>query len=340
MNLPVTPDELVARHANAERDDLLQDVDRVLVGCSGGADSTVLLETLCRFRCSRGLEVAVAHLNHCWRGGESNRDQDKVAALAEEFGVSFFSRKAPVVAGRCGPEATARASRLSFFRSVARCWAADALALGHNADDQAETVLLNLCRGSARAGLSGMRARRRLDGLLVIRPLLGCRRDAIRQYARGRGLRWVEDSSNKDRRFTRNRIRGDLMPILESIAPGAVRNLVRAAAILEAEERWLDVLIDGDYAAIRDNNDGDVVALKVGQLRSLQRSRQRRLVRRAVEQVRGGLDGIGAVHVEAVLETLERGEPRSRDLPGVRVRLLDDRLVFLPLQGRILRAPA
>lgn len=325
--------------AEIDRLDLLRGVRRLLVACSGGGDSTVLLDLLVRLSPRHGTELTVVHLDHGWRE-ESVDDARFVRGLAEARGLDAVVERNVVEVHGGSPEAAARRARLELFARTARERRADAVALGHTADDQLETVLLNLARGSGLRGLGGMRARRRVDGLLLLRPLLRTRRAALRRYARSRGLDWRLDASNLDLSLTRNRVRRRLAPELETVHPGVAENVARAAALLQEEEDWIETLVATRLEELRrDESYPGGVALDAEGLRRQPRPLQRRLVRAALEEVRGHRRGLELDHVQAVLGRVLTGRESARDLPGARVRAEGGRLRFLPLEGRRLVPP-
>ena len=317
-----------------QQGDALRRVRRLLIGCSGGADSCVLLDLLAR--CSGWqLALAVAHLHHGWRGREADADAQLVRQLAARHRLPCFVERRRLRPLNGSLEAAGRQARLDFFARTGRQWRADAVALGHTADDQAETVLLNLVRGTGKRGLGGMRRRSRVGGLLIVRPLLLLRRRQLLRYAEARDLQWREDSSNTLPAFTRNRVRSELLPALETVSVDAVANLNRAARLLSDEEDWLDGLTETLFARLsRPAGYPGAVALDMGDLERLPRAQQRRLVRRALAAVRGDLSGVSQSHVEAVLHRVLAGAEQARDLPGVRAQRRDGKLRFLPLRGR------
>ena len=319
----------------ARRDGLFAGVSRLLVGCSGGGDSTALLDILARLAPRFGLDLAVAHLHHGWRGAEADADRDRARAHAESHGMPFFDQRVELNRASGSREEAARRARLDFFESVAVQWSADAVALGHNADDQLETVVLNLARGTARRGLGGMRPRSTVGTLVLVRPLLGLRRGELRDYARARSLRWGEDSSNEDISLSRNRLRLRLLGELQQIHPAAVGNVARAAALLREEEEWLDALAKEAFDAVVDIEEHPGgVALREDELAAVPRPLRRRIVRRAIESVRGDCRGISHEHVEWVIDAGGPEKACARDLPGVRVKRERGLVRLLPLQGR------
>jgi tRNA(Ile)-lysidine synthase len=221
--------------------------DRVGAAVSGGADSVALLCLLLELRTELGIVLSVAHVNHKLRGEESQGDERFVAELARQHGLELHACEAPA-GGRhssevgTGIEAAARELRYGFFRELARQGRVDKIATAHTIDDQAETVLLRMFRGTGIRGLSGIHPRivfeerGRAFGELV-RPLLGFRRSALQEFLREQGQRWREDSSNRDIAFLRNRVRHRLLPVVgEEFGEAAIERMAELAEIARAEE--------------------------------------------------------------------------------------------------------
>ncbi|HSH13557.1 MAG TPA: tRNA lysidine(34) synthetase TilS, partial [Desulfurivibrionaceae bacterium] len=220
---------------------LLTPGSRVVLGVSGGADSMALLLVLAALRHEFELALTAVYVDHGLRPVESRAEAGLVTEQAEALGVDFRRGTIPVRdrAGQNGQslEAAARELRYGFLQQVARELGGAVIAVGHQADDQAEELLLRLIRGSGRAGLAGMPW---VNAAGVIRPFLGFTRERLRDYLRASGVRWLEDSSNADRRFRRNRVRGELLPLLEErFSPGVRESLRRTAEILDSEEELL-----------------------------------------------------------------------------------------------------
>lgn len=230
----------------------------VIVAVSGGADSVALLSALhsLEFRCT------AAHCNFHLRGAESTRDMRSVEALADRLGVDLYVKDFDVAGRRSltgeSLEMACRELRYEWFASLLDRDCAQAVAVGHHAEDQAETFFLNLLRGTGVAGLSGMRPRQGN----VVRPLLECTREEIVNYLRGQGLGWVEDSTNASDDFARNRLRNHLLPLLEELFPGARRALARTMANLrENSDFYADAVRAAAAPFIAPNGEVDLAAL-------------------------------------------------------------------------------
>lgn len=211
----------------------------VVVGVSGGVDSLVLLDLLVQ----AGIEVFVVHVNYGLRAEESNLDEALVRSITERRRLPLEAVPADArgraVADGTSLQAAARAIRYETFVRVAREKGARCIAVGHHAEDQSETVLLQLLRGSGPEGLAGMRFKRRVAAdLLLVRPLLHVRRAELVQYAMDREIEWREDSSNADRSYRRSLIRHDVMPLLDRAAGGdATAGIVTSAGLLAEYSR-------------------------------------------------------------------------------------------------------
>ena len=282
----------------------------LVVAASGGIDSTVLLDVLD----SLGYQLHVAHLDHALRP-DSADDSRFVADEAQRRGLpcSVERRDVGEYARTKGLslEEAGRRQRYAFLDQVADRVGADFIALGHHADDQAETVILRLLRGSGATGLGGMEIVR--EGR-YLRPLLRVRRAEIEKYAHQRGLRYREDPSNRDPRFLRNRVRGELMPLLKSYNPNIAEVLNRTAALLKAEDDLLAELTQEALDTVICERCDDKVALDSTRLLTYHIAVQRRVLR-AVLQGLAAADGpFDFARVEQVRDWIGTGDKRLRVL--------------------------
>lgn len=204
-----------------------------LVGLSGGADSVALLLMLLPDIRENRIQVEAVHVNHGLRGAESDEDERFAAALCEREGILFRSFH-PALDGR-KDEATARAARMGCFRRALQETGARAVLLAHHADDQAETFLMHLMRGAGPEGLEGMKRVQESDGMRIIRPMLELRRKEIREALQKDGVNWREDSSNRDTAYLRNRVRLELLPLMEEITEGVTPRICTASRLISED---------------------------------------------------------------------------------------------------------
>jgi len=325
-------------HRTIRRFDMIRPGERVLVALSGGADSTALLLVLERLAPLLGATLAAAHLDHRLRGEDSDEDARFVAALAAGRGVALVSEtldvKRAAAARRRNLEETAREARADFLRRAAEATAAGRIALGHTLNDQAETVLMRLLRGSGTAGLAAIHPV--LDGLFI-RPLIETSRAEIVRYLESRGASWREDASNRDLRFRRNRVRAELIPYLERhLNPKALEALGRHAASAREEADFLDSAARAAYASLAQPSGGGV-SLRVSGLAGLHPALRKLVLRLALVESRGSLRAVTARHIDALLGLCRPGRSGRRiELPGGAGALRQfDRLVL-----RVLRPAA
>jgi len=296
---------------------MIPEGSRIGVAVSGGADSVCLLEVLRELASGR---LTVLHLDHQLRGEESKTDADFVAAMAERLGMPFVSRRAELGAGNLEEEA--RRARLEFFREAVLTGLVARVATGHTRSDQAETVLFRFLRGAADAGLAGIRPVT-TDGL--IRPLIEVERRDVEAFLRGRGISWREDSTNASPRFARNRIRHELLPLLErEWNPAIVETLARTAEWAGGDAEYWNAEM-GRLEAELLVREGDAFLLNAGAIRELPPAAARRLIRRAIERTKGDLRGVDFDHSEQALRLSDAGIGSRRvRIPGVEIcRSLD-----------------
>ncbi len=322
--------------AFVERNGLLPGAGRVVVAVSGGADSLCLLGTLDAL-CGPGrawpaVTLVVAHLDHGLRGEQAREDARWVAALARDLGLECRVGERDVAAlarevGR-GVEDAARRARYAFLREVAREVGASRICLGHTRDDQVETLVMQWLRGSGLAGLVGMRPLAN-D---VARPLLGLARARTRAYCAARGWEPRDDASNRDRRFWRNRIRHEVLPLLRRENPNLSETLVRNAELLAEDEAYLRERAAEAWASVAREDTAGRVALDAAGLMGLPGALRGRVLRRAATVVAGGEPALEARHV-ALLEALALGRRpgRGMHLPGgLRAWIEGETLVLAP----------
>jgi len=314
---------------------LLHPDERGLVAVSGGPDSVCLLMVLHEMR-QQGvmprLDLHIAHVNYGLRGEESEKDEAYVRHLGTTLSLPVHVERTHLVP-RPGQtlQGQARDARYAFFARVRREYGLTAVATGHTADDQAETILMWLLRGSGSSGLAGIPVHRG-DG--IVRPLLGVTREQVLDYLASRGIAYRTDASNATPVYRRNRIRHEIMPLLRTFNPRIVQGLARAGEILAAEGALLDDLERERWKAVVKEIGPDGVLLHGERLAQEPPGLQRRLIRRALSVVRGSSAGLTFRHVGDILARVVGAEHGGKlDLPGGIVVERDGALVTIGRRG-------
>ena len=297
--------------------------DRIVVALSGGPDSVALLGALAALAEELGVRVCAAHLNHGLRGDESLRDQHCAENVARRLGIDCIVGQSNALDHGGNLEARAREQRYAFLTRVAEEQGYTKIATGHTMDDQAETVLMRLLRGTGPDGLAGIQAVR--DGR-IIRPLIECSRGEVLAFLHTADLPFCEDGSNRDHRFLRNRIRHEVIPLLESIQPAVKRRLAAAAQFLTDELAFRRAQ-DAELLASASRPDG---ALPVAAHSGAAAVSGTRLVRAWLRERRGDLRGLTRSHFRAIAGLAEGRRPNGQvALPrGQHVLREYDRLLF------------
>ena len=310
--------------------------DRVGVAVSGGADSVALLRLLENVRADLGVTLLVVHFDHRLRGFESEADAQFTAELARARGLEFVLDREDVAAAaaknKWNLEDAARRLRYAFFERVVQEGRATRIAVAHTADDQAETVLAHLLRGTGPTGLGGVYP---MVGP-IIRPLLGERREALRDYLRELGQTWREDSTNLDVRRLRAKIRSQLVPMLErDFSPHVTSHLTGLAELAREEEAFWSALVEDRFRALAQRRD-TTLNIRVQDLLSPMelapvlvydaregaepqplRALTERLIRRLYQEARGSRQGLTAGHVAQVIHLASQSSSGHRvELPG------------------------
>ena len=312
--------------------DMISLNSRVLVAVSGGPDSIVLLHLFKKLSLENpNIKLAIAHLNHLSRGEDSNKDSVFVVELGKKTKLDTFVEAIDVSLLRKNTntsfQESARLIRYDFLRRIFSQWKGDLIALGHNADDQAETVLINLLRGSGLLGLTGIRAQRDI----FIRPLHGCFRSEIDDYIHAHDLKYCSDETNFENKYLRNKVRLELIPFLELYNPKIKSILTVTSAILTDDEDYLvkqvdEKLIEVDFCYCENS----YTSLDIKLLNSQHPAMQKRLVRHAIFISKGNLRSISVRHILEILRLVKCGvSSKEIHLPNGLVALfVDGKLTF------------
>jgi len=300
-----------------ERNHLIVGGDRVLAACSGGPDSVVLVHILHALTGDLGFQLKVAHVDHMLRGEASRADAAFVEAMCRSMGIPCYCTavdvRREVRRGGGSEEEVARKLRYAFLQQVAAEWGGAKIATGHHLDDQAETVLINLLRGAGSTGLRGMQPK---NGN-IIRPLLNVSRVEIVDYCRQQQLAYRIDQSNFTTDYLRNRLRWELLPLLERDYNPNIKEILWRTALLAADEHDFLRQQAGKFWPELVTETADKLIIDTLRLSSLHIALQREILRLAIEKKRGSLTGITFLHVEKLIWLNENGRVGAIiELPG------------------------
>ena len=297
---------------------MLSPGDKVIVGLSGGADSVALLHLLKKSQDHLNIHLFAAHVNHGLRGEAAGGDAAFVQNLCKQWDIPVYFKEADVraLAQTMGQseEEVGRQIRYDFFNWVKTEVGGNKIATAHHKNDQAETILHNLIRGTGMQGLTGIQP---VSGNLLIRPLIEVTKVEIMEYLELHQLFYREDATNQDSVYTRNRIRNQLIPSLEKdFNPDIVDSLTRMAGILREEEGFLTGYSEYIYHKDAQPFDGRIT-FDLYSFLTYHRTIQKRLVRMALNELRGNLHDVASIHVDAVLKLAEVGRTGSKTIiPG------------------------
>lgn len=292
--------------------------DGIVVGISGGYDSVCLLHILYSVSSDYKLKLYPVHVNHMLRGEEAHRDESFVRDFCNSLGLKLYVREVDVDkkarAEKISVEEAGRNARYEVFKEVAYENGAAKIAVAHSKNDQAETILMRIIRGTGLEGLKGMEYRR--DN--IIRPLLDTDRSQIEKYVKDNGLTAVTDSSNLHTDYFRNRIRLNVIPEINSAAGTDIsENLIRLSKIVVTDEDFLRYNAELYYKEVLiSQEENNSVILDLPKLRQMHKAMSVRVLRTAVFNVNGSLNGIGYVHINSLLELAEDGRTGAQvDIP-------------------------
>jgi tRNA(Ile)-lysidine synthase len=302
-----------------QRKRMLRAGERIGVAVSGGADSVALLRLLLESREALGIVVCVVHFNHGLRGKASDADEKFVAKLAAAHGLEFFVAREDVRAKarreRANLEDAGRRARGEFFSELESGRRLSRIAVAHTADDQAETVLAHILRGTGLAGLAGIHP----EAGAVFRPLLKVRRAELRAYLRAKRQTWREDKTNRDTERTRARIRHKLMPLLEKRFHGAtVEHLCQLAELAREDDLHLEAQAAlWEKSFVRYADESEMAQLPLLEFSEQARAMKTRVIRKIVERLKTRAGQLLSIHVESVLALAEDKESgKLLPLPG------------------------
>ena len=306
----------------------------ILVGFSGGSDSTALLHLLSRYAENTGARIYAAHINHGIRGEEADRDEAFCKSFAQKLGVEFFSIKVnvPQIAKDSNEsvETAARRIRYEYFDRLMSENNINILATAHNADDNLETILFNIARGTSLGGICGIPDCRPCANGVVIRPILNMEKKEIIAYCEENSLAYVTDSTNSDTEYTRNKIRAEIIPVMKQINSGAVKNAARMSESLRADSLCLESMAGWFIEELRDD-----YSIETEKICGSPASIVNRALIRLYDEFSSG-KSLEQTHINALRSLALAGVPHSSvSLPGnIEAVIENKRLCFIRKQDK------
>jgi tRNA(Ile)-lysidine synthase len=297
--------DTIRRHA------MLTGGEKVVVGLSGGPDSVCLLVLLDQLKERFNLQLHAMYVDHGLRPDETPGEILSCEKICRQLGIPFVVRSTDVRAHaeehRLNRQEAARQLRYHCFHEIVSKITADTLALAHNADDQAETVLMRLLRGSGPAGLSGIPVKRGN----IIRPLIETERSEIELFLEQNNITYIVDSSNMRTDYLRNRIRKTLMPELRRINPEIIRSIQKTTLILQEEERYFEIIVTKTLMKLVSRKSTNRLELFLAPLEMMEHVILRRVLRRALDATES-LRGISFIHIEDMMNLIKSGKAGDR----------------------------
>ena len=317
--------------------ELIAPGDKVLVGVSGGTDSIVLLHVLHWFSRIQNYNLIVVHINHMARGKDSDADSDFVESVANKLKLPFYLKKIDVEIERLQLKTSfqdaARIIRYQFFEETLQSVGGNKVALGHSADDQVETILMNILRGTGLKGLTGIPQVRGS----IFRPFLGIHRKDLEIYLKEKDFSFRDDSSNSDKKYLRNRIRHELIPHLETYNPGIKKSLKEMSGIAREEDSLLSQMTSDIFIQkIGECNEKNIV-WNIEDFQSYPSALRKRLVREIFCRITGDMQAITGYHVQQIINLFNSPKAgKIINIPrGVTVTCSYESVLFSKLIGGI-----
>ena len=315
---------------------MIKDGDEVVIGVSGGPDSITLLNILNNLKEKLNIKIYVAHINHMIRK-EANEETEYVREFCDKLGIDFFAKKIKVEEEakklKIGTEEAGRNIRYSFFEEVANMVGANKIATAHNSNDNAETVLMNIIRGTSVSGLKGIEKVR--DGKFI-RPIIECNRNEIEEYCKEQNLDPRYDKSNKENIYTRNKIRNLLIPYLQKeFNPNIIEGINRLSYIAEEEERFLNKIVENEYEniliSVNNNEKNDTIILNLKEFNKLDYVIKSKLILYTISKVYGKATGIEKIHIDDIIKLCKNniGNKYLTPKKGLKIYVKKGKIFFI-----------
>ncbi len=301
---------------------LIKDNDKIVIGVSGGPDSMCLLNIMKNIKDKMNFKIYVAHINHMIRE-EASDDEKYVQEYCKKNNIDFFVKHFDVTQyakqNKIGTEEAGRNIRYKFFNEVLNNVGANKIAIAHNANDNAETVLMNLMRGSGISGLKGIEPMREN----IIRPLIECTREEIEKYCTKKNLEPKIDKTNKENKYTRNKIRNLLIPyIKENFNPNIVIGLNRLSKIASEESYYFEKITSDTYNQLVEDESKSIIELNLKKFNSLDIVIKKKILLYTINKLRGTHQGIEKIHIEDIIKLCSNNIGNKFLIPNKNLKVL------------------
>lgn len=310
---------------------MIQSGDGIVIGVSGGPDSMTLLNILNSLKEKLNIKLYVAHINHSIRE-EADEETEYVKEFCKKIDVEFFAKKVKVeeIAKelKIGTEEAGRNIRYEFFEEVAHKVGANKIATAHNSNDNAETVLMNIIRGTSVSGLKGIEKVR--DGK-YIRPIIECSRDEIEDYCRKENLNPRYDKTNNENIYTRNKIRNLLIPFLQKeFNPNIIEGINRLSQIAAEEEQFINKIVENEYKRLQESADNAII-LNLKEFNKLDYVIKAKLILYTISKAYGKTSGIGKKHIDDIIKLCANniGNKYLTPQKGIKIYVKKGKIFFL-----------
>lgn len=315
-----------------KENNLINKGDVIVVGVSGGPDSITLLTCLNKYKEYLGITVICAHVNHLIRV-DSTEDEQYVENMCEKMGIKCYVKRENIEElakeQKKGTEEVGRKIRYDFFDEIAKKENANKIAIAHNMNDNAETMLLNIIRGTGMQGLEGIQAE---EYGKYIRPLINCAREEIEEYCEKNNLQPRIDSTNKENIYKRNIVRNKILPQMKEINPNIVENLSRLSKIIKSENSYIKNEVKNIYNRIATLSLGKI-EIDIHEFQKLELSLKQNLILYAINQIAGSTRDIEKINIDDIIKMSERNVGKKYMLINKNLKVLieNKKIIFMAL---------
>ena len=314
---------------------LIENGDKIVLGVSGGPDSIAMLDIFKDLRNMLGFEIYVCHVNHMIRGQEAINDQKYVEQYCKKNQIEFFTKNINVVEianrQKIGTEEAGRKARYQFFEEVLESTGANRIATAHNKNDNAETVLMHLLRGS---GLSGLKGIIPIRNNKYIKPLIECERQEIENYCKEKNLNPCIDKTNFENTYTRNKIRNVVIPYIKNqFNPNIIETLTRLSEVVSSEDEFIEKIINKEFNRLALLQNDEQIDLNLKEFNILDNVIKSRMILFVVKKLFGSVNGIEKVNIMEIINLCEKniGNKFLKPNKNLKVLIKNKRISFLKI---------